>query len=60
MTQCKTYKVLIIETLKQIEEVEAVSPNEAIRKVEELYYQSEIVLDWQNLSQTEFCLTDKT
>ena len=60
MTQCKTYKVLIIETLKQIEEVEAVSPNDAIRKVQELYYQSEIVLDWQNLSQTEFCLTDKT
>ena len=60
MTQCKTYKVLIIETLKQIEEVEAVSPKEAVRKVQELYYQSEIVLDWQNLSQTEFCLTDKT
>ena len=60
MTQCKTYKVLIIETLKQIEEVEAVSSNDAIRKVQELYYQSEIVLDWQNLSQTEFCLTDKT
>jgi len=60
MSKCKAYKVLIIETLKQIEEVEAVSPNDAIRKVQELYYQSEIVLDWQNLSQTEFCLTDKT
>lgn len=42
------YNVEIIETLRDIVEIEAKTEEEAIRKVEEMYFNEDIVLGAEN------------
>ncbi|MDU5527531.1 MAG: DpnD/PcfM family protein [Finegoldia magna] len=42
------YKVEIVETLRDVVEISASSEEEAIRKVEEMYFNEDIVLGAEN------------
>lgn len=48
------YKVYIVETLVRTVEVEANTKSEAIEKVEEMYRNEEIILDYMDHFDTEF------
>ena len=50
----KKFKIAVTETLVQVVEVEAKNTKEAAEKVNEMYDNSEIVLDYSNLTKTEF------
>ena len=49
----KEYNVMITETLSRIITVEASSEREAEEKVKEMYNDEEIVLDWNDLDDTD-------
>lgn len=48
------FKTYITETLQREVEVEAADENEAVEKTEELYKDSEVILDYSDLTNTEF------
>ena len=50
----KKFKIAVTETLVQVVEVEAKNAKEAGILVKEMYDNSEIVLDYSNLTKTEF------
>ena len=50
----KTYYISVTETLNKIVEVQAESSEEALRKVEDAYYNGEIVLDSEDFVDTDF------
>mgnify|MGYP003555591622 FL=1 len=50
----KKFKIAVTETLVQVVAVEAKNTKEAAEKVNEMYDNSEIVLDYSNLTKTEF------
>lgn len=50
----KKFKIAVTETLVQVVEVEAKNAKEAAEKANEMYDNSEIVLDYSNLTKTEF------
>lgn len=49
-----TYKILVTETLSRIVEVKADDFTEAISKVEKMYDDAEIVLDYNDLCDVDF------
>lgn len=49
----ETYTIEIIETLSKVVEVKANSKEQALEKVREQYYESEIVLDSEDFLDTE-------
>lgn len=49
----ETYTIEIIETFSKIVEVKADSKEQALEKVREQYYESEIVLDSEDFLDTE-------
>lgn len=49
----KKFKVCVEETLQRLVEVEAATPEEAESKVQQMYDDSEIVLDYSNHVSTE-------
>ena len=50
----KNFKIAVTETLVQIVEIEAENAKEAAEKVKDMYDNEEIVLDYTNLTKTEF------
>lgn len=48
------YKIAVTETLVQVVEIEANNAKEAGDIAQEMYDNSEIVLDYSNLTKTEF------
>lgn len=50
----KKFKIAVTETLVQIVEVDAENAKEASEKVKDMYDNEEIVLDYNNLTKTEF------
>lgn len=50
----KKFKIAVTETLVQVVEIEAENAKEAAEKVKDMYDNSEIVLDYSNLTKTEF------
>lgn len=50
----KKFKITVTETLVQVVEVEADNAKEAPEKVKEMYDNEEIVLDYSDLTKTEF------
>lgn len=48
------YKIEITETLQKIVEIEAENEQEALDKIETRYYGGDIVLDSENITQSEF------
>ncbi|BAG09099.1 hypothetical protein FMG_P0050 (plasmid) [Finegoldia magna ATCC 29328] len=53
------YNVEIVETLRKVVEIEAKTEEEAIRKVEEMYFNEDIVLDSDDFDNlVEFNLQD--
>lgn len=58
----KKYSLVVTETLQRTVEIEANDEQEALEKLEEMYYSENIVLDYQDFKGVEFsnCLyTDK-
>lgn len=49
-----SYKVYVTETLRRECEIEATSEDEALELLEEKYNESEIILDYSDLVDTEF------
>ncbi len=54
----KTFYISVTETLNRIVEVHAEDTNEALQKVEDAYYNGEVVLDSEDFVDTDF--TDET
>lgn len=50
----KTFYISVTETLKRIVEVHAEDSSEALQKVEDAYYNEEIVLDSEDFVNTDF------
>ena len=50
----KTYYISVTETLKRIVEVHAEDSSEALQKVEDAYYNEEIVLDSDDFFERDF------
>lgn len=50
----ETFKIEVKETLSKIIEIEAISKEEALLKIEDLYYKQEIVLDADDFVEAEF------
>lgn len=50
----KTFYISVTETLKRIVEVHAEDSSEALQKVEDAYYNEEIVLDSDDFVDTDF------
>ncbi len=50
----KKYNVEIVETLSRVVEVEAKNYEEAENKVDEMYHNQEIVLDWEDIEDRDF------
>ena len=50
----KTFYISVTETLKRIVEVHAEDSSEALQKVEDAYYNEEIVLDSEDFVDTDF------
>ncbi len=50
----KKFKIAVTETLVQVIEIEAENAKEAAEKVKDMYDNEEIVLDYTNLTKTEF------
>ena len=49
----KTYRVVVTETLQRTVYIDAKSAEEALDKVQEMYDNEEIVLDWGDYQDTE-------
>ena len=55
----KTFKVVITETSSKIVEVQANNKNEALEIVEEMYANCEVVLDWNDLDETDYTIIEE-
>lgn len=55
----KTFKVVITETSSKIVEVQANNKNEALETVEGMYVNCEIVLDWNDLDETDYTIIEE-
>lgn len=55
----KTFKVVITETSSKAVEVQANNKNEALEIVEEMYANCEIVLDWNDLDETDYTIIEE-
>lgn len=54
------YKAYVRETLQREIEVEANSEEEAVQKIESMYYEGEVILDYSDLIDTKFCNCEMT
>jgi DpnD/PcfM-like protein len=50
----ETFKIEIREVLSRVVEVEAISSDDAISKIEDLYRKTDVVLDYSDLALTDF------
>ena len=55
----KTFKVVITETSSKIVEVQANNKKEALETVEEMYANCEVVLDWNDLDETDYTIIEE-
>ena len=55
----KTFKVVITETSSKVVEVQANNKNEALETVEEMYENCEIMLDWNDLDETDYTIIEE-
>lgn len=56
----KTYKVKVVETLARTVTVKAESEDDAHEKVERMYYDEKVVLDYSDHINTDFVVLKKT
>lgn len=54
----KKIKVVITETSSKLVEVQANNEQEALAKVEEMYENCEIVLDWNDLDEIDYTIIE--
>ena len=54
----KKFKVVITETSSKLVEVQANNEQEALAKVEEMYENCEIVLDWNDLDEIDYTIIE--
>lgn len=54
----KKFKVVITETSSKVIEVQTNNENEALETVKEMYANCEVVLDWNDLEQTDYTVTE--
>ena len=55
----KTFKVVITETSSKAIEVQANNKQEALEIVEEMYANCEVVLDWNDLDETDYTIIEE-
>ena len=55
----KTFKVVITETSSKVVEVQANNEQEALEIVEEMYVNCEVVLDWNDLDETDYTIIEE-
>lgn len=54
----KKFKVVITETSSKLVEVQANNEQEALAKVEEMYENCEVVLDWNDFDETDYTIIE--
>ena len=54
----KKFKVVITETSSKVVEVQANNEQEALTKVEEMYENCEVVLDWNDLYDIDYTIIE--
>lgn len=54
----KTFKIVITETSSKVVEVQANNEQEALETVEEMYANCEVVLDWNDLDETDYTIIE--
>ena len=55
----KTFKIVITETSSKAIEVQANNKQEALEIVEEMYANCEVVLDWNDLDETDYTIIEE-
>ena len=55
----KTFKVVITETSSKAIEVQANNKQEALEIAEEMYVNCEVVLDWNDLDETDYTIIEE-
>ena len=55
----KTFKIVITETSSKAIEVQANNKQEALEIVEEMYVNCEVVLDWNDLDETDYTIIEE-
>ena len=55
----KTFKIVITETSSKVVEVQANNEQEALKTVEEMYANCEVVLDWNDLDETDYTIIEE-